>query len=111
MTLVWIDGHAEFDRELVGGTAHGPNRMHALALPASPAFALSTQVCGRFCAGGGIHDNKSFDAVRLRPNHRRNQPHDLIVAASGRATDRTILTTDQQARFGELPDVNARIIS
>ncbi|WP_343572388.1 PIN domain-containing protein [Mycobacterium sp.] len=42
---------------------------------------------------------------------RRRGPHDLIVAATARATDRTILTTDMQARFGELPDVTARIIS
>lgn len=37
--------------------------------------------------------------------------HDLIVAATGRASGRTVLTTDVQARFHELPDVNARIIS
>jgi tRNA(fMet)-specific endonuclease VapC len=42
---------------------------------------------------------------------RRRGPHDLIVAATGRATDRTILTTDLQARFGELPGVNVRTIT
>lgn len=42
---------------------------------------------------------------------QRRGPHDLIVAATGRATGRTILTTDRRARFGELPDVNARTIS
>jgi tRNA(fMet)-specific endonuclease VapC len=49
-------------------------------------------------------------AYTARQGQRRGA-HDLIVAATGRATDRTILTTDLQARFGELPDVNARIIS
>lgn len=36
-------------------------------------------------------------------------PHDLIIAATARATGRTILTTDVRARFGELPDVSALI--
>ena len=42
---------------------------------------------------------------------RRRGPHDLIIAATARATGRTILTTDVQARFDELPDVNARVIA
>lgn len=37
---------------------------------------------------------------------RRRGPHDLIVAATARATGRTILTTDVRARFEEL---NVRI--
>lgn len=36
--------------------------------------------------------------------------HDLIIAASARAAGRTILTTDRQARFADLPDVTARVI-
>ncbi len=42
---------------------------------------------------------------------RPRGPHDLIVAACARATGRTILTTDSQARFPELPEVSARVIS
>jgi tRNA(fMet)-specific endonuclease VapC len=49
-------------------------------------------------------------AYTARQGQRRGA-HDLIVAATGRATGRTILTTDRQARFGELPDVNARTIT
>ena len=49
-------------------------------------------------------------AYTARQGQRRG-PHDLIVAATGRATGRTILTTDQHARFSELPDVNARTIT
>ena len=49
-------------------------------------------------------------AYTARQGQRRG-PHDLIVAATGRATGRTILTTDGHARFSELPDVNARTIS
>lgn len=39
---------------------------------------------------------------------RRRGTHDLIVAATARATGRTILTADLHARFDELPDVKAR---
>ena len=37
--------------------------------------------------------------------------HDLIIAATARATDRILLTTDERARFGELPDVSARLVA
>ena len=40
---------------------------------------------------------------------RRRGPHDLIIAATARASGRTILTTDTRARFDELPDVSARL--
>lgn len=36
--------------------------------------------------------------------------HDLIIAATARATDRTILTRDARARFDELPGVSARVV-
>lgn len=37
--------------------------------------------------------------------------HDLVIAATARATGRTVLTTDERARFGELPEVTARDIA
>lgn len=37
--------------------------------------------------------------------------HDMIIAATARATDRTILTRDVSARFDELPGVSARVIT
>lgn len=40
---------------------------------------------------------------------RRRGTHDLIIAATARATGRTILTTDQRANFSELPEVKARV--
>jgi tRNA(fMet)-specific endonuclease VapC len=40
---------------------------------------------------------------------RRRGPHDLIIAATARATRRTILTTDVGARFDDLPDVTVGI--
>lgn len=36
--------------------------------------------------------------------------HDLIIAATARATRRTVLTTDRNARFGDLPEVSAYVI-
>ncbi len=41
----------------------------------------------------------------------RRSVHDLIIAASARATGRTVLTTDEHARFGDLSDVTVRTIS
>jgi tRNA(fMet)-specific endonuclease VapC len=35
--------------------------------------------------------------------------HDLIIAATARATDRVLITTDVRANFEELPGVVARI--
>lgn len=37
-------------------------------------------------------------------------PHDLIIAATARATGRTVLTTDARADFGSLPGVGVRLI-
>lgn len=36
--------------------------------------------------------------------------HDLVVAATARATGRTLLATDARAGFSELPDVTARLV-
>ncbi|WP_367132538.1 PIN domain-containing protein [Saccharothrix sp. HUAS TT1] len=36
--------------------------------------------------------------------------HDVIIAATARATNRTLVTTDERARFGELPDVRVRLV-
>jgi len=49
-------------------------------------------------------------AYTARQGQRRGA-HDLIVAATARATGRIILTTDRHARFGELPDVDARTVA
>jgi tRNA(fMet)-specific endonuclease VapC len=44
-----------------------------------------------------------------RVGHKRG-PHDLIIAATARATNRVLLTTDAKAAFDELPSVAARVI-
>ncbi len=46
--------------------------------------------------------------------HRAGTPrgaHDLIIAATARATGRVLVTTDQRARFGELPEVATRLVA
>lgn len=37
--------------------------------------------------------------------------HDLIIAATALATDRTVLTMDERAGFDQLPGVRARFVS
>jgi len=36
--------------------------------------------------------------------------HDLIIAATARATGRTLVTTDGRARFDDLPEVEVRLL-
>lgn len=50
----------------------------------------------------------------LAHTRRLGQPrgaHDLIIAATARATGRTILTTDKDARYDDLPDVSMRVVT
>jgi tRNA(fMet)-specific endonuclease VapC len=37
----------------------------------------------------------------------QDRAHDLIIAATARATGRTLITTDGRARFEELPGASA----
>jgi tRNA(fMet)-specific endonuclease VapC len=48
--------------------------------------------------------------AHVRRTGRPRGPHDLIIAATARATDRVLLTTDARARFDELPDVSVRLL-
>jgi len=62
-----------------------------------------------------IHDQAVADqhasllAHVQRTGDRRGM-HDLIIAATARATGRIVVTTDKPARFSELPEVAARQI-
>jgi predicted nucleic acid-binding protein len=54
---------------------------------------------------------RSFSAVL--DTHRTGRPRgpiEVIIAATARATDRILLTTDGRAGFDELPGVRARIL-
>ena len=59
-------------------------------------------------------DVAEHHAVLLAHVRRAGEPrgaHDLIVAASARATEQTVLTADSRARFDELPGVRVRLVS
>jgi tRNA(fMet)-specific endonuclease VapC len=49
--------------------------------------------------------------VHTRRTGRPRGQHDLIIAATARATDRTLLTTDAKADFDELPGVRCRLLA
>jgi tRNA(fMet)-specific endonuclease VapC len=48
--------------------------------------------------------------VHTRRTGRPRGAHDLIVAATARATGRTLLTTDSNAAFHELPGLDTRVV-
>lgn len=64
MALLWMGEHDDLDREVVGGKAHGLNRMHRLGLPVPPAFVLTTDECGRFFAAGERLGEDLLEQVR-----------------------------------------------
>jgi tRNA(fMet)-specific endonuclease VapC len=49
--------------------------------------------------------------AHTRRTGRPRGPHDLIVAATARATGRVLVTTDSKADFGDLPDVAVRLLT
>ncbi len=58
-----------------------------------------------------IAEHHAVLLAHTRRDGRRRGAHDLIIAATARATDRTILTRDARARFEDLPGVLARVVS
>lgn len=48
--------------------------------------------------------------AHVRRTGRPRGAHDLIVGATARATGRLLVTTDHQAGFAELPDVQVRVL-
>lgn len=60
---------------------------------------------------GVVADHHAALLVHVHRTGCRRGAHDLIIAATARATDRVVLTTDERARFGELPDVAAHVIA
>ncbi|MFN8079266.1 MAG: hypothetical protein U0Q19_06845 [Kineosporiaceae bacterium] len=49
--------------------------------------------------------------AHVRRTGRPRGAHALIIAASARATGRILLTTDAKADFGELPEVEHRLLT
>jgi len=48
--------------------------------------------------------------AHVRNTGKPRGAHDLIIAATARATDRTLVSTDAHAHFGELPGVTAVLV-
>ena len=48
--------------------------------------------------------------AHVRHSGTKRRAHDLIVAANARAAKRIVVSTDEHARFGELPEVSVRLI-
>jgi tRNA(fMet)-specific endonuclease VapC len=49
--------------------------------------------------------------AHVRCTGRPRGAHDLIIAATARATDRVLLSTDAQAGFADLPEVKVRLLA
>ena len=48
--------------------------------------------------------------AHVRRTGRPRGPHDLIIAATARASSRTLVTTDSRAGFDDLPEVDVRLL-
>ncbi|WP_290061553.1 PIN domain-containing protein [Amycolatopsis solani] len=48
--------------------------------------------------------------AHLRRSGQARGAHDLIIAATARATGRILVTTDGRARFDDLPEVEVRLL-
>ncbi|MGH9292176.1 MAG: PIN domain-containing protein [Acidimicrobiales bacterium] len=57
-----------------------------------------------------VADHHAVLLAHVRRTGTERGAHDLIIAASARAAERTILTADESARFGDLPGVAVRLI-
>lgn len=59
----------------------------------------------------GVADHHAALLAHVQRTGNKRGAHDLIIAATARATGRTLVTTDERARFAELPDVTARLVT
>jgi tRNA(fMet)-specific endonuclease VapC len=61
--------------------------------------------------GPAVAEHHAELVAHVRRVGRGRGSHDLIIAATARATRRTLVTTDKRAGFEELPDVRVRVVS
>ncbi|MGH3520523.1 MAG: PIN domain-containing protein [Haloechinothrix sp.] len=57
-----------------------------------------------------VADHHADLLAHARRTGRKGGPHDLIIAATARATKRILVTTDARAEFDTLPLVQARVL-
>ncbi len=58
-----LDGTTGADKQLLGGKAWSIEKMRALGIPVPPAFVLTTEVCRRFYADGGVVPSEVLAAL------------------------------------------------
>lgn len=58
-----------------------------------------------------VADHHAALLAHVQRTGSKRGAHDLIIAATARATDRIILTTDERARLEELPEVSTRLVT
>ncbi|TQM02030.1 PIN domain-containing protein [Pseudonocardia kunmingensis] len=58
----------------------------------------------------GVAEHHAALLAHTRRSGEACGAHDLIIAATARSADRTIVTTDARAGFGELPGVEVRVV-
>ncbi|WP_026817901.1 PIN domain-containing protein [Arthrobacter castelli] len=59
----------------------------------------------------GVAEHHAALLAHVQRSGGKRGAHDLIIAATARASDRILLTTDERARFGELPEVSVRLVT
>lgn len=58
-----------------------------------------------------VADHHAALLAHVQRTGSKRGAHDLIIAATARATDRIVLTTDERARLEELPEVSTRLVT
>ncbi|MGH3860109.1 PIN domain-containing protein [Actinokineospora sp.] len=58
----------------------------------------------------GVAEHHAALLAHVRDSGEPRGAHDLIIAATARASGRTLVSTDKRARFDELPGVTLRVL-
>jgi len=58
-----------------------------------------------------VADHHAALLAHVQRTGSKRGAHHLIIAATARATDRIVLTTDERARLEELPEVSTRLVT
>ncbi len=58
----------------------------------------------------GVVEHHAELVAHLQRSGQVRRAHDLIIAATARATGRVLVTTDGRSRFDDLPDVEVRLL-
>ena len=116
---------AERSRESLGSVLTADDDVVIAAVTAAELFAGIELADERFRQRRSAFVNRALDLIPVVPydlsiakahglllahSHQTGRPrgaHDMIIAATAIATQRTIVTRDKAARFGELPGVES----